>query len=214
MSQSPEGSELFASIAALTIHDVKNNLARLANEAELRGDQVSLQVALKASQSLTALLCFYKSENHMLDPQIDAQDPHELISNLLTAHPRSAESQAQIAIELELELAPHVWFYDNNLIQMVLANALQNALRFAHSQIKISVIAQAQELEICVQDDGNGYPQSVLDDTDSASSISREGTGLGLRLAQRVMGLHENAGRQGRIVLSNQNGARFQLFLP
>lgn len=214
MNNSPDGSELFASIAALTIHDVKNNLARLANEAELRGDQVSLQVALKASQSLTALLCFYKSENHMLDPQIDAHDPHELINNLLTAHPRSVESQAQISIQLELNQAPHVWFYDNNLIQMVLANALQNALRFARSQIKISVITHDQELEICVQDDGEGYPQSVLDDTDSASSISREGTGLGLRLAQRVMSLHENAGRQGRIILSNQDGARFQLFLP
>lgn len=214
MNKRPNGNELFASIAALTIHDVKNNLARLANEAEMRGDQVSLQVALKASQSLTALLCFYKSENHMLDPQIDAHDPHELINDLLTAHPRSAESQAQILIQLELDQAPHVWFYDHNLMQMVLANALQNALRFARSQIKISVIAHDQELEICVQDDGEGYPQSVLDDTDSASSISREGTGLGLRLAQRVMGLHENAGRQGKIVLSNQGGARFQLFLP
>ncbi len=214
MSKPPASNELFASIAALTIHDVKNHLTRLANEAEVRGDHASMQVALKASQALSALLCFYKSENHMLDPQIDAQDPHELITNLLTAHPRSAESQAQIQIQLKLDQTPQLWFYDNNLIQMVLENALQNALRFARSEIVISVIAHDQELEICVQDDGEGYPQSVLDDTDSASSISHEGTGLGLRLAQRVVGLHENAGRQGKIILSNQNGARFQLFLP
>lgn len=214
MSNDFSNNGLFASIAALTIHDVKNNLARLANDAEMRGDHLSLQVALKASHTLTALLCFYKSENQLLDPQVDAQDPHELITDLLSAHPRSEESQAQLHIQLQLDQAPHMWFYDSNLVQMVLANALQNALRFARNQIVISVIAHAQELEICVQDDGDGYPQSVLDDTDSASSISRDGTGLGLRLAQRVMSLHENAGRQGHIVLSNQHGARFQLFLP
>lgn len=205
---------LFASIAALTIHDVKNNLTRLANNAQARGDLASMQVALKASQTLSTLLCFYKSENHMLDAQIDAQDPHDLIEQLIIAQSQQANDADNKQIKLDLDQAPQLWFYDPHLIQMVLANALQNAQRFAKNTITIGVRKQDELLEIYIHDDGPGYPDAVLNETEHASSISQEGTGLGLRLAQRVVQLHANAGTQGHIVLSNDQGAKFQLFLP
>ncbi|MBC3876060.1 sensor histidine kinase [Undibacterium flavidum] len=209
-------TDSFSEIAALSIHDVKNNLAQLAAEAEARGDVKSQQLALQASETLTGLLCFYRSETHSLAVQIEAQDPQELIADLLSHHQGRLNNRADLHIQTHLEQAPGVAFYDKTLIQMVLANALQNALRYARSQIDISVV-QADYLEICVQDDGDGYPAALLENHDQASAVSSEGTGLGLRLARSVVALHTNEGRCGEIRLSNlsQNGgAKFQLLLP
>lgn len=207
-------NDSFSEIAAFSIHDVKNDLAQLAAEAEARGDVKSQEIALRASETLTGLLCFYKSETHNLHVQIDAQDPHELIDDLLGHHASRIQTQTHLEVQKDLEQAPDLWFYDKTLIQMVLANALQNALRFARHSIKISVIAHPEYLEICVQDDGVGYPSSLLQNPDESSPVTSQGTGLGLGLARRVVALHKNGDRQGEIVLSNLGGARFQLHLP
>lgn len=214
MDNSNEQQDLFAHIAALTIHDVKNNLTQLANDAEARGDLASMKVALHASETLTGLLCFYRSETHHLALQIDSHDPLEMLQDLLGKVPRSLREEAQIDIRLKADQAPGIAFYDRTLIEMVLSNALQNALRFARHSIELGVRAHANKTEFYIQDDGDGYPQSVLDDKDANSPVTRNGTGLGLRLAQRVVGMHENSGHHGEIVLSNSPGALFQLFLP
>jgi K+-sensing histidine kinase KdpD len=206
----------FSELAALTIHDVKNNLAQLAADAELRGDIASVRVALNASETLSRLLCFYKSESHSLSLHVEAQSPQELIDDLLHALPRTIPEQNKIHLSSDLSLAPAIWFYDKVLIQMVLANALQNALRYAKTSVEIGVTLHATHLEFCVQDDGAGYPQSVLEEVVSGgqSAVSQHGTGLGLRLAQSVVSMHQNQGRAGEIFLSNEQGARFSLRLP
>lgn len=207
-------ADLFADVAALTIHDVKNSLNQLANDAEGRGDLASMKVALHACETLTGLLCFYRSETHHLHLQIDAHDPSEMLTDLLENLPRSLREQSGLELHIDVGQAPGIAFYDRNLIQMVLANALQNAMRFARSSVTLGAKMHLERLEFFVQDDGPGYPQSVLDDKDAYSPITRNGTGLGLRLAHRVLSMHENNGLRGEIVLSNRGGALFQLLLP
>nr|WP_315485054.1 HAMP domain-containing sensor histidine kinase [uncultured Undibacterium sp.] len=219
----------FTDIAALTIHDVKNNLAQLASEAESRGDLKSMHVAMEASGTLSGLLCFYKSETHNLHVQIEPQDPTELLVDLVAAIASNHPAKSRVTIIQDTSQAPGIWFYDRTLIQMVLANALQNALRYARHQITITVADYSGQLMFQIQDDGEGYPPTVLENLDSYSPVTRHGTGLGLRLAQRVMALHQNQGKSGSIRLSNRisntnstdttnseknNGACFQLFLP
>lgn len=217
----------FADIAALTIHDVKNNLAQLAAEAETRGDLKSMQIALEASGTLSGLLSYYKSETHDLHVQIEPQDPCELIADLIGALPNGLLEKNKIRITSDLSNAPSIWFYDKTLIQMVLANVLQNALRYAQHQITITVavitVEHAEQLVFQILDDGDGYPQTVLENLGDHSPVTRHGTGLGLRLAQRVVALHQNQGKSGHIHLSNHDaangvdnkrGARFELVLP
>nr|WP_314864121.1 HAMP domain-containing sensor histidine kinase [uncultured Undibacterium sp.] len=219
----------FTDIAALTIHDVKNNLAQLASEAESRGDLKSMHVAMEASGTLSGLLCFYKSETHNLHVQIEPQDPTELLVDLVAAIASNHPANSRVTIIQDNSQAPGIWFYDRTLIQMVLANALQNALRYARHEITITVADYSGQLMFQIQDDGKGYPQTVLENMDSYSPVTRHGTGLGLRLAQRVLALHQNQGKSGSIRLWNgvseavsstttnnekNNGACFQLFLP
>lgn len=199
----------FATLAAITIHDVKNRLAALAGRAEARGDTETLAVALETAGALTRLLAFYRAETQTLILDIDAHAPGDLAADLV----REQAGPVRCPVECRLADAPTLWFYDQALIRMVLANALQNARRFASTRIVVAVAERDAWLEFVIRDDGPGFPAAVLDDV-AAAPITREGTGLGLQLAERVAALHQNAGRRGELCVTNDGGGVFTLRLP
>jgi len=200
----------FGEIAALTIHDVKNRLAQLAGKAERRGDTETVRAALAAAETLTQLLTYYRSESGILKVAIDAHAPEDLIDELVGEN----GGMGAIAIEKDCRAAPTLAFYDETLVRMVLADAVHNALRHARSRIVIAAAQCGAHVEFRVHDDGAGYPASVLADAGDSATVSREGTGLGLRLARRIAELHENDGCRGAIELANDGGALFVLRLP
>ena len=200
----------FAEIAALTIHDVKNSLAQLAGQAEARGDLTTLQIALNASEALTRLLVFYKSESNILRLAIDAHVPGDLIGELVAEQKKFSAA----SLIVNDDHAPPLWHFDKTLVRMLLANAIHNALRFTQTLVTISAREMDGFLEFEVRDDGAGYPESVLADEDASAAITPDGTGLGLRLAKRVAQMHENGGQRGEIRLFNDHGAVFVLRLP
>lgn len=200
----------FTEIAALTIHDVKNRLAQLAGKAERKGDHETVRIALEAAQTLTQLLAFYKSENGILRLDVEAHCPADLIDELA----RETHDMAAIAIEVDCSAAPTLAFYDETLVRMVLVNALHNALRHALRQIRLSAAERDGHVVFQVRDDGAGYAEDILADAGASAAITQDGTGLGLRLAQRIAELHQNAGTSGSIGLANEQGAVFELRLP
>lgn len=148
----------FAALAALSIHDVKNRLALMAARAENRGDNETLRDALAAAGELTRLLACYKAETGLLRPDIDAFSPADLVKELVA----ETRPLSQLDILGDSQLAPQSWFYDESLIRMVLANALHNALRFARQRILVTARESGDWLELCVADDGPGYPPEML----------------------------------------------------
>ncbi|HCZ13135.1 MAG: ATP-binding protein [Candidatus Accumulibacter phosphatis] len=201
----------FAEIAALTLHDVKNRLAKLAGRAEARGDVDTLRETIEASNTLTRLLTYYRSDVGSLTLDIDAHAPADLAAEFV----EDAIVQGGCPVDLDCSQAPTLWFYDEAVVRMVLANAVHNAGRHARARIVIEVAERGGFLEFLVRDDGNGYRQEVLEDvTGAATPVTRNGTGLGLRLARRIAEMHENAGQQGEIRLENAGGAVFRLLLP
>lgn len=196
----------FADIAALTLHDVKNRLAQLAGRAEARGDVETLREAMEAAETLTRLLAYYRSDIGSLALTIDAHCPADLAAEL---------AGGADTVALDCSAAPTLWFYDQALVRMVLANALQNARRYARTRIVLGVAERQGFLEFVVSDDGDGFPDRVLSDVSGAATpVTRDGTGLGLRLARRIAEMHENAGHRGQISLENSAGAVFRLKLP
>ena len=201
----------FADIAALTLHDVKNRLAQLAGRAEARGDVETLREAMEAAETLTRLLAYYRSDIGSLALEIDAHCPADLAAEFADG----AGASSACAVTLDCSAAPTLWFYDEALVRMVLANALQNARRYARTRIVLEVAERQGFLEFVVSDDGDGFPDRVLSDASGAATpVSRDGTGLGLRLARRIAEMHENAGHRGQISLENSAGAVFRLKLP
>jgi len=173
----------FAVVAALTIHDVKNNLMQLAAQAEKTGDTQSLSKIMQMSETLSSLLVFYKFETHLLRLNINAHSPSDLIKELAQGN----QGLTKIKLETQDQSAPTLWFYDETLIRMVLSNALQNALRYARENIRICATVEDNQLEFMVQDDGPGYTPAdlmAMEQTDIETPVSRQGTGLGLQLAK------------------------------
>lgn len=200
----------FADLAAFTIHDAKNRLALVATRAEVSGDAETLRGILESSASLTRLLTYYKAEKNSLGAEVDARVPADLVNELVL----DISKQTTLTVKADLSAAPTLWFYDENLVRMVLLNALYNALRFAQKNIVISVVDRNGWLEFMVADDGAGFSPEQLVQRDNMQPVSRDGTGLGLYLARRVAALHSNAGSTGRIELNNKGGAVFTLLLP
>jgi signal transduction histidine kinase len=101
--------------------------------------------------------------------------------------------------------SPPFWFFDSYLVRLALEAAVQNATRFARSQIVLGARADDGWLVLSVEDDGPGLG------TEGALS-----TGLGTELCRSIAAAHVNGAKTGRLVLENraQGGARFELWLP
>ena len=200
----------FDEIAALTIHDVKNRLALMASHAESQGDNDTLRGALEAAATLTHLLLFYKAERGSLGIDLNARVPADLLEELVAG----VSTQAGITITADTSNAPTLWYYDEHLIRLVLTDAVYNALRHAKTSVHLSATEANNQLHFVVSDDGPGYPEAMLGKPIAMQEMTREGTGLGLHLANHIAALHKTAVQEGRIELSNHNGAIFSLHLP
>lgn len=200
----------FVDLAVLTIHDVKNRLTLVAHDAERRGDARTLHGVLDASATLTRLLAYYKAESGALTVNIDARVPADLVNELVA----DVAHQTDLQVLAGETLSQTLCFYDEALVRMVLLDAVYNALRHAKSQVLISANDADHGVLFRVSDDGPGYPPSLLGKPLVMQSLSAEGTGLGLYLAQRVALLHTNRDRHGQVDLRNDGGAVFELFLP
>jgi K+-sensing histidine kinase KdpD len=200
----------FPALAALTIHDVKNRLNLLVQQADQKGDTETRRIALEAAATLTRLLQAYKAGTGQLRAQVDAHVPADVVEEL------AAEFRAQTGLKLELELAAAsvLAYYDEALVRMVLQDALYNAMRHARAAVRMSARTADGYLEFSVTDDGPGYPPDMLGVPAMAMPAEGRATGLGLYLAQHVAQLHANGGRHGEVSLGNDAGAVFRLRLP
>lgn len=216
------------------IHDVKNDLfnalsriealiaARTHKEAlqeevlELRSTHHLLE---RSAQRLSELLSTYRVLDHENPVTLLPVFLPDFLSDLLQRVQTvvlglKTEATATVPAPLHFELMNEVqehWFFDRELIEDSLFNALQNATRFAHSRVRLSALRHEDFLVLRVEDDGPGYPAIIpgLDDNDAAHT--------GLFLTRRIAALHQRHARQGYVTLSNDStlgGALFSLYLP
>lgn len=133
----------------------------------------------------------------------------------ITAAELETDLRAEIGVlagdkEILLEvLAQEAGFTgDKEMILEVAENILSNALRYADTQIRISVIMTRQELTICVTDDGCGFaePPEKIQEPYFQQNIrdSLKHTGLGMYISRLYCEQHG-----GKLLLENdaQGGA-------
>jgi two-component system sensor histidine kinase QseC len=100
-------------------------------------------------------------------------------------------------IRLETAGSPLLVRGDAELLQIVLRNLLDNALRYTPADSRIHVFAcrQGGELSVGVADDGPGVPPTELprlvERFYRGREASAEGSGLGLAIVQRIAELHD-----------------------
>ena len=219
----------FSTILASTIHDVKNSLGVVLSSldellcsgdaAPPTGRLIKLRCeAQRVSDNLVQLLALYKMENQGLALNIDEYFVHDFLEELLASEKAVLETRN---IELDFQCANDLaWYFDRDLIAGVLKNAINNALRHARTQVRVTAEEKNHYLVLSVNDDGEGYSGDMLADGRQCGhgvNFSSGNTGLGLYFTSRVAELHKNKDRQGAIELGNGHvlgGACFSIKLP
>ena len=135
---------------------------------------------------------------------------------------------AQGALKWQLHLPPGVPLTvpgDSHLIRRLVRNALENAARFAQTQVEVSLSRQDEALLIRVDDDGPGMTAEGIEQFGKARTrrvvnpedLSRVSLGLGSVIMSKILALHHGdlsiqSGRAG--TLDGGRGTRLVIRLP
>ncbi|SMB98599.1 histidine kinase [Hymenobacter roseosalivarius DSM 11622] len=204
--------ELLANIS----HDLRTPLASIEGYTETillkehllteTERQTYLHTILKNTQSLKRLVSelfeLSKLEARQTVPRPEPFSVTELVQDVLLK--LAPESQAR-AIRLQASYAPHVPFVcaDVALIERVLQNLLDNALRYTPPGGQVEVVVAApdaeQRIPLLVRDTGRGIAPHDLPHvfdrfyrSDQVREKAEGGLGLGLAIARKIVALHES----------------------
>jgi len=142
---------------------------------------------------------------------------HSLVEKIFTdLKPRATAKNTNLINEVP-DLAAHG---DPNRLDQILANLIDNAIKYGKPQGRIIVGAKPVDgrVEIFVQDDGPGIPPDSLERVferfyrvDKARSREQGGTGLGLAIVKHIVQAH---GGTVRVESELGKGATFYFTLP
>lgn len=220
----------FEAALALTIHDVKNSLVLFLDRIEVI--QASDEVAGKkygdfkyeikrVNNNLIRLLALYKvgADSFVLQNDIHYMD--DFLTDIGAEYSAVLQDKdIELIVDCQDGLACQM---DRGLVHGVLDNAINNAVRYTRSKIMLKAFAEGDFLVLSVQDDGDGYPEQMLEEDQQQGScntdidISNSTTGLGNYFSHIVAELHQSSDKTGFIRMTNQGdlgGSCFSIYLP
>ncbi|MEE9397446.1 MAG: HAMP domain-containing sensor histidine kinase [Methylococcales bacterium] len=218
----------FSTILATSIHDMKNSLGimtglvqRKLNEQSPPYDPDIVQLEFEAnrlSNSLMQLLVLYKIESERFMLSLDEYPANDLLEDIVAQNRPLLDGKG---IDLEVDCDADILVYcDFGLVCSIFNNLLNNAVRYTAHRIRLSAVRKSAYSVLTIEDDGGGYPESILNRTfldQSGIDFYTGNTGLGLLFASHIAALHKGNGTEGYINLANEGrygGACFSLFLP
>lgn len=220
----------FSTILASSVHDMKNSLGLLLStldsmteqcgqcERSSKEAQCLRYEANRLNGNLLQLLTLYKINRQHVVPDISHHRVFDFLEENLVGNEPLLDAKG-ITLELECQ-EDLVWFFDRELLAGVLNNILNNAFKYAGDRMRVSAVTEADGLVLRIEDNGRGYPASMLGPySDERNSVSFQSgsTGLGLYFAAVIASLHKNGDRQGSVVISNGGGLGggcFAIHLP
>lgn len=225
----PDEVRLATDLLAAAIHEIKNRfgilgagLDRLLAELPLTQQHQHSADSLKSEaqyigSELVRILASYKTLGEGASANQDQQFLLDFLEEKIARHATTAAAHnLQITFDCDDDLSG---FFDAGIVSIVLDTAIYNAVKEHVSQILLTADEQGDELCIRVHDNGPGFPAFLLEQPigQGAVKAGSQSTGLGLYFAQRLLGLHQEGDRQGRISLGKSDrlgGACVSLHLP
>ncbi len=221
--------ELVANVS----HDLRTPIASLQGYLEtllIKEDVLSteqrrqyLAVALRHSERLGKLVAelfeLAKLDSGHTELHREAFAPGELVQDVVLKYQLPAQREG---VSIEARIPSDLPFVnaDIGLIERVLENLLDNAIRHTPhgGRIAVSLAADAGRVAVQVTDTGCGIPAEelpyVFDRFYQVKKSEREasgGVGLGLAIAKRILDLHAST---IAVASSPQTGTRFDFALP
>lgn len=219
---------LFPIILGSTVHDIKNSLGTLLGLIqELASKQSADQLddirqlefeANRINHSLMQLLVMYKIDSDKFNLIEDEYAALDLLHETKAQQDRLPHLQS---IEVRIDCSDELLCYcDYQHVTNALGTILNNAQRYSRQLVVISAREVDGYVQFCIEDDGDGYPQHLLNaDLSNQSELDwvTGNTGLGLYFVAAIAKFHKNHDKSGFVKIDNQSslgGARFSLYLP
>lgn len=220
----------FSVVLASAVHDMKNSLCLLLQSIENLGDSLTKnseeaeQVAsihyeaARLNTGLMQILSLYRANLHELPLNIDEHFIEDILDELLASNQNYVNHRkVTIDVNQEDELS---WYLDADLVNVLLNDMLVNAMRYGRTKINVDVFEEDGFLVLRIEDDGIGYPESMIKSNDVRMQdfhISTGRTGLGLFFARMIAEAHTSDDKKGSIHLANGGtlgGGVFTMKLP
>ncbi|MBT0587164.1 sensor histidine kinase [Alteromonas oceanisediminis] len=221
----------FSLVLAAAVHDMKNSLSLLMQSLETLETNIDEHnstarqqlsdvhyEAARLNTGLVQMLSLYRSELSELPLNIDEHFIEDVFTELAGAN---AIYIRQRNVTLNLHYENDIsGFFDKDLIFLLLNDVLINAMRYGNQTIDLSASMVDNQLVITIEDDGQGYPQRMLEQSTTGLAdfnVSQGRTGLGLFFARLIAKAHSNHDQHGKIELSNggkYGGSVFKVKLP
>jgi len=209
-------------------HDLRTPITRLrsvietalqseAGEEYLREALMdSAEEAERINTALDTLMDISEAEQGIMNLKLEKTDTIPLIREVVDLYQYVAEDKG-VTVVTSLPDALYSWM-DSNRIRQVLANLVDNAIKFTPTGGRVEVEASATRTGVMlrVMDTGMGIPAQDLPRIfdrlyRGEKSRSHRGLGLGLSMVQAVVRAH-----QGSIEVESNSGkgSIFRVFLP
>jgi K+-sensing histidine kinase KdpD len=221
----------FATVLGSAVHDMKNSLSLLIQSIENLGKTIdegnpdsaenlasAHYEASRLNTGLVQLLSLYRAGMDSLPLSIDEHYVEDVVDEILAAN-ENYINHKKISLNVDQE-EDLLGYFDADLIILLLNDMLINSMRYSNNNILLKVYSEDDYLVFQVEDDGPGYPKSMLEANNITMQnydISQGRTGLGLFFARLIAQAHNNSERQGSISLANGGslgGSVFTLRLP
>ncbi len=135
---------------------------------------------------------------------------HQVIEDLHKLHP---EERLQLNLQDCRPQEPVTW--DQRLLNRIMINLLENALKYSSATVECRVVAEAEWVTLAIQDKGHGIPpddqKHIFDMFYRGSNVQSEsGTGVGLSIAKLAAEAHNGDIR----FTTSPRGTTFFVTLP
>lgn len=225
--QQPDISVFLAS----SVHDMKNSISILIGGLERVLEQVSpesfpayrevahlVYESKRINSNLIQLLTIYKVGQHLYPFDPLPQSISDFAAIIFSQQETLLQSKG-IALEMDYDETLY-WQFDEALVGGVIGHAINNAIHYTRDKVRLSIREFNEMLELRVEDNGSGFPASMVQEGIAAmhgTDFQGGSTGLGLYFSAMAAKLHSRKGRVGNICLENggaYNGGCFVLHLP
>lgn len=214
----------------MIIHDLKGPLGEIMANLDLLSyvkledqDRECLDTAIQGSENLLQMILnmldVRRMEEGKLKLHLETFDVCEFIEGVVEKQ-KTLIKQKGMEVKTLIDENVPAWVADRSLMERVLINLLNNAIRYSHQGGKVEIRSkydyENKNLQMEVKDNGKGIPgvfqQKIFDkfsQVDGDFSNRKHSTGLGLTFCKMAVEAH-----QGKIWVESRGGSRFILLLP